>query len=379
MPSLYLNMDALMHNLRQIPHLEKQWGFGLLPVLKMAAGYPPIVDALRQMDYRRYGVTEVDEIFLWSSEPPCRTDERPVLISLPPPQRADDVVRLFSRSPVSSLDNLSALEAAARRMGSDTPLHEYLIMLDIGEWREGIPLQDAVTFFQAAAGRFPHLRAVGIGVTLGCLHGVCPNHDSMRALADAVLAAEEVYGHPLTVVSLGGSVFWDWLAENHANLPFPSHCTVELRAADPILLGYDSYHDKAAAGGTFHRDLFRLEATVVEVQEKNIRPARLSVLNGMGQQSTPRYSGRRRRALLDCGCLHTDLEHCRLLLPEACVADYSATYCVIDVTDCPVLLRPGDTVSFVPGYWAVARSIRTPLVQKYCLPLGQTHSQKEYA
>lgn len=62
---------------------------------------------------------------------------------------------------------------------------------------------------------------------------------------------------------------------------------MELRIADPILLGYDSYHEKASAGGTFRRDLFKLDATVLEVTERNLRPPRVLALNGQGEIARP--------------------------------------------------------------------------------------------
>ena len=368
MPVLHLNLDALKSNISRLPHLEKAWGFSLLPVLKMVAGHPVVARVLHDAGYQRYGVAEVDEALLWGSSPPQASlppGARPVLISLPPPQRADDVLVRFSRSPVSSLEHLLALEAASQRLGTASPAHEYIVMLDAGEWREGIPLQDAPAFFQGIKHRFPHLKLAGVGLTMGCLHGVCPDTKAMRALADAVSSAEQTSGLRVSCISLGGSIFWDWLARNHDASFLPAHCQIELRAADPFLLGYDSYHDKPAAGGDFNRDLFRLDATVVEVLDKDIQPACHCVYNGKGKRSVPRQIGCRRRALLDCGSLHTSLEHCHLLLPGAILMDYCGTYCVLDITDCPRNLRPGDTVSFAPGYWAVAQSFRTPLVAKH--------------
>lgn len=367
MPSLYLNLDALKANISRIPPLEKAWGFSFMPVLKMVAGHPAVAGTLIEAGYRRYGVTEVDEPLLWSAEKPdavCPADERPVLVSLPPPQRADDVVSRFSRSPVSSPEHLAALEAAVRRMGSDAPSHEYVVMLDVGEWREGIPPEHAADFFRNARYAFPRLKPAGIGVTMGCLYGTCPDDIAMRALSDAAAGAEQGGGLRISLVSLGGSIFWDWMARNHTRSFFPPHCRVELRTADPMLLGYDSYHDRPAAGGDFSRDLFRLDAVVVEVLDKDVQRARSGVLNGKGEHSVPRRLGRRRRALVDCGSLHTAMNHCRLLLPGATVEDFCGSYSVLDVTDCPRRLRPGDTVSFAPGYWAVAHSFRTPLVRK---------------
>ena len=161
--------------------------------------------------------------------------------------------------------------------------------------------------------------------------------------------------------------FWDWWAEHHGEFACPPGCRVELRIADPILLGYDSYHQKASAGGAFRRDLFRLDATVLEVTERNLRPPRVLALNGQGEIAPLTRTGPRKRALLDCGILHTSVRGLKLDIPGAEIVDFSGNYTILDITDCPGTFRPGDTVSFVPDYWAIAQSFRNPMVPKHCL------------
>ena len=370
MPSLTLNMNALRWNLSQMPRLEQSWNFSFMPVLKMVACHPAVVDAVKQAGYRHYGAAEVDEPRFWKNESTPDTsapDDRPVLISLPPLHRADEVVRLFSRSPADSVEALEALDAAAERRGSDVPPHDCIVMLDLGDMREGIPIEHSDEFFHSVANRFKRLNLTGIGVTMGCLHGACPDAIAMNELARAAARAQAILGRTLSLVSLGGSIFWDWWAEHHGEFACPPGCRVELRIADPILLGYDSYHEKASAGGTFRRDLFKLDATVLEVTERNLRPPRVLALNGQGEIARLPRTGLRRRALLDCGILHTDVRQLKLDVPGAEIVDFSGNYTILDVTDCAEDFRPGKTVSFVPGYWAVAQSFRNPMVPKYCV------------
>lgn len=370
MPSMTLHMDALRWNLSQMPRLERAWNFLLMPVLKMVACHPTVVEAVKQAGYRRYGAAEVDEPLFWkhdvASEEPA-SEDRPVLISLPPLHRADDVVRLFSRSPVDSVEALEALDAASERRGRDARPHDCLIMLDAGDMREGIPVDHAGEFFHSIASRFRHLNLMGIGVTMGCLYGACPDAIAMNELAHAAACARSILGRSFHLVSLGGSIFWDWWAEHHGEFVRPPGCHVELRIADPLLLGYDSYHRKASAGGTFRRDLFRLDATVLEVMDRDLRQPRVRALNGQGETAHLTRTGVRRRVLLDCGILHTDVRQLKLDIPGAEIVDFSGNYTILDVTDCAEDFWPGKTVSFVPGYWAVAQSFRNPLVPKSCI------------
>ena len=146
MPELEINLDALAHNLRLVRRQEQAWGFRFLPVLKMVASHPDVVDFLRTQGYARYGIADMTEHLLYGQEPPARTGR--VLINLAPPDRADDVVRLFERSAFSCESTFRALDAAARAAGLH---HEALLMVDIGDMREGIPQEDAPALLRAVA------------------------------------------------------------------------------------------------------------------------------------------------------------------------------------------------------------------------------------
>ena len=85
MPELEINLDALAHNLRLVRRQEQAWGFRFLPVLKMVASHPDVVDFLRTQGYARYGIADMTEHLLYGQEPPARTGR--VLINLAPPDR----------------------------------------------------------------------------------------------------------------------------------------------------------------------------------------------------------------------------------------------------------------------------------------------------
>ena len=276
MPELEINMDALAHNLRLVQRQEQAWGFRFLPVLKMVASHPDIVDFLRTQGYACYGIADMTEHLLYGPEPPDRTGR--ILINLAPPDRADDVVRLFERSSFSCEATFRALDAAARAAGLR---HEALLMVDIGDMREGIPLDEAPALLRAVAtasqraSHGPGAHVAGIGVNLGCLYGTCPDDENMARLEALAARAGDLLGHALHRVSLGGSIFWNWFARRHGHGPhWPPGCIMEFRMGDPLLLGRDMYREEALLAGDFRQDIFRLSATVLEVTTPPQRPQR---------------------------------------------------------------------------------------------------------
>lgn len=369
MPELTINLDALAHNLRLIRQLERRWHFTLLPVLKMVSTLPAVVAFLKEQGCTQYGVADVWDHLVHGPVPPPGHER--ALINLSPPEQAPDVVRLFARSAFSSEQSFQALDDAARRQGI---CHDAVLMVDLGDMREGVPLEDALPLLHAVASASRRAldgcgaRLAGLGVNLGCLYGACPDAENMAQLAWLADRAGRALGHPLRRVSLGGTIFWNWFVRHEGRLPrLPEGCLLELRMGDPLLLGYDMYRNEPLLGGPFRTDLFRICATVLEVAERDIKMPRHHVHNGQGLAPHCTPAGRRTRALTDCGLLHTDVSDLRLDLPGARIVDYSGNYAILDVTDCPQALSPGDRISFIPGYWAVARAARTPQVVKTVL------------
>ncbi len=366
MPELEINLDALAHNLRLVRHREQAWGFRFLPVLKMVASHPEIVAFLRRQGYGCHGIADMTEHLLYGQEPPARAGR--VLINLAPPDRTDDVVRLFERSSFSCEATFRALDAAARAAGLH---HEALLMVDIGDMREGIPQDEAPALLRAVAAasqraaRGPGAHVAGIGVNLGCLYGTCPDEENMARLETLAARAGDLLGHALHRVSLGGTIFWNWFARRHGHGPhLPPGCIMEFRMGDPLLLGWDMYRDQALLGGDFRQDIFRLTATVLEVTERDIRPPRQSVHNGRGLPADCPVLGKRLRALVDCGSLHTDVQGLTLPGTDWRITDFSGNYAVLDVSACPQAPVTGDHVRFIPSYWAVARTCRMPHIRK---------------
>lgn len=362
MPTIYLNRDALIENARLTKAHCTRFGCEWLPVLKMTQAWPSIRRLLQEEGIFRAGLADVDEGVRLHAAPDARRD---VLINLASPDRADAIVRRFGRSVVSNREALAALEAAAARQRKP---HDVLLAVDLGDGREGIPLAGNWKALLSEPRGF--VRITGVCTTLGCLMGLCPDTRMVSALFERLEAVREQFDVDSPLVSLGGSIVWNWIVSHEAELSairfeHPGW-TLELRAGNPLMIGWDDYRDEpllSALEGAFRSDVFVLGARVLELQRKTHSGLGEHVLNGHGARLQPQREAHC-QAIADCGRLHTDVSSLRLLLPKARIIDFSGNYCIMDVTECRPLPKPGDRIAFMPSYWAVAWACRTPCVEK---------------
>ncbi|MDR0356578.1 MAG: alanine racemase [Deltaproteobacteria bacterium] len=366
MPVMTLNTEALAHNARKTAEYADRWGVSLLPVLKAVGSHPAALAVLREEGFARFGFAEADEPRFFG-----RMDgERPerVLIQLTPPSQAAKTAELFGRSCQTEPEVLQALDSAVKAAG--LPGHEVLLMVDLGDGREGLPESEVAAVLDFAKG-LTHVGVVGFGTTMCCLSDNRPPGDfSERLLALWDMFAEKGITEP--TVSIGGSYFCGWLDEN------PVRPVTELRLGDPFILGEDIYREKALPGGPFRQDVCGLRVEVVELKTRWIADDDENGFGHASGQLVPpvRRRGLRRRALVNMGRFHVGLDspvnlrkgnprHISLPcdLPGAEIAGLTAGYLVLDVTDCPGPVKIGQKVTFWPGYWGLSQAFRNPAVK----------------
>jgi len=113
-----------------------------------------------------------------------------LLIRSPMLTQVERVVTHAAISCNSELSVLRALSAAAQRQGI---CHGVLLMVELGDLREGILAMDLEAVAQQTLA-LPNLRLMGIGANLGCQHGVVPDALNMAELSRLTNALERRFG-----------------------------------------------------------------------------------------------------------------------------------------------------------------------------------------
>ena len=348
MSSLRIEVDLrkIRHNTRTVVARLNPRGIRVTAVTKALCGHPVIAQALLDS-----GATGLAEARLSNVKRLRETGMTcPItLIRTPMLSQVDDIVQTCNASYNTEISVIAALAAAARRQNT---VHEIILMVEMGDQREGIMPHDLGHFAQHIVD-MPGVALTGIGANFACLSGIAPTAAKMQALTALADTVEGQCGPFLQTVSGG----------NSANLPwaFSARATGrinDLRIGEAILLGVDPISGDQIGG--MYRDAFTLVVEVIETDAKPVGP-RLrdtdpAVIKLRRVPDRPETT----RLLLAIG--HQDTDIAGLLMPaDATLIGATSDHLVIGTKD--ATLRVGSELRFNMRYGALMRAMAAPDIQ----------------
>jgi ornithine racemase len=245
---------------------------------------------------------------------------------------------------------LAALDQAASRQKR---MHAVVLMVELGDLREGIALDDVPEAVRAVLGH-SSLRLVGLGANLACQNGVVPDDRNMGILTGLANDIEALHGISLDVVSGGNSANLNWALHTH-----DVGRINDLRVGEAILLGVDPLYRTPIPG--LHTDAFTLTAEVIEVAMKPAQPWGDRAQAAFGEAPLRTGSRTVHQAILALG--RQDVDPDGLQPPEGItILGMSSDHLIVDLGDHPVAV--GDEIEFGVGYGALVRAMTSPFVTK---------------
>lgn len=352
MPSPYLtiDLDKIEHNARIIVGLCQQHGIEVVGVTKATCGRPEVARAML-----RGGVTAIADSRMENIQRlrAAGVPGRLMLLRIPPLSGVDEVVEAVDLSLNSELPVIAALSDAAARRGR---VHGVILMVDLGDLREGIWPDELIPVVQAVIG-LSGVRIEGLGANLACFSGVVPSEEHMKRLVGLAETVEKQCAVTLRWVSGANSSGLDLMASgrmprriNHA------------RIGEAILLGRETVNRRPWP--ETHQDAFVLHAEVLELKRKPSLPIGPRSQDAFGKLPAIEDRGERERALLNVGREDVDVEG---IVPDdrrLTVLGGSSGYLVVDVTAAGDDIRVGDELSFSLNYSALVAAMTSEFVKK---------------
>ncbi|MCE1228167.1 MAG: alanine/ornithine racemase family PLP-dependent enzyme [Firmicutes bacterium] len=353
-PRLELFPDRITANARSVMALCHAHGAQVAAVTKVTAAHPEVARALALGGADMLADSRVSNLASLKAQ----NHGLPLLLlRIPTPSQIEAVVREAQLSLNSSLDTLRALSEAAGRAGVR---HQAIVMVDMGDLREGVWPDRAVDLVREAA-KLPHLEILGLGCNLACYGGVIPSETNMRKLMEVREACRVASGLPLDLLSGG----------NSANLPLlasgkmPAEIN-HFRLGEAIILGRNVI-DRSPWPGT-RQDTCRLVAEVVELERKPSVPIGETGQDAFGGTPTFVDRGVRARAICNVGRQDVVVDGLDPVDAGMIVLGGSSDHLIVDVEEGHERVKVGDEIAFYPGYGALLALSTSPYVQKIVLP-----------
>ena len=347
-PKLTINVRKIEQNAALVCQVAKSYGIEIFGVAKGMCGPEDVGRALVRGGCVGIGDSQVATLKRLKG---LGLGVPLMLLRLPTISRVKEVVQAADISLNSEFTTCEALSAAAGKQGLR---HKVLLMVDIGDLREGVWPGDLLALVQQVSA-LPHVEIYGVGANLACFGGIVPEQENLELLLKVARQASEYLGKEL-VVSGGNSSSLKLLFSGKLPLGINN-----LRIGEGILLGREAIGREPLPGA--HLDTCVLTAEVIELKEKPSRPIGTVGQDAFGNIPNFVDRGIRRRAILNIGRQDVAVEGLVPRLPGALILGASSDHLVMDVHDSPPL-RVGDQVKLDINYGALLAASTSPYVKK---------------
>ena len=282
--------------------------------------------------------------------------KKTVLLRIPMHCEVSEVIKYVDLSFNSELSTIRLLNEEAKKAGVT---HNILLMIDMGDLREGIFYQKEDLIFEAVSEilTMENINLYGIGVNLTCYGAIIPKQDNLGGLVSIARKIEDKFGIELNMISGGNSssIYLIWKEGLPAGIN-------NLRLGESFLLGNDTAYGETVPGCV--HDTLTLEAQIVELKEKPSLPIGEVGVDAFGEKPYYEDRGIMKRGIIAVGKQDTDLGGMLPLDPQIEIMGGSSDHTILDLTHADRDYKVGDVVAFTVEYGAMLKLATSPYVEK---------------
>lgn len=366
-PQISIDLARIEHNARTVVDLCRGAGITPFGVTKGTCGMPQVARAMLRGGVAGIAESRFENIRRLRD---AGIDCPIMLLRSPPLTRVEELVRTVDISLQSELQLMREISRVAERLGR---VHDVILMIDLGDLREGIWPNDLVPTVEAVL-ELPGVRIAGVGTNLTCFGAIIPTQENLTQLVTHAYKVESITGRPLDWVSGG----------NSSSLPLllaggmPNGIN-NLRIGEAILQGgRDTF--LTDPWEALDRDAFELTGELLEVKVKPSMPIGQSGLDAFGKAPVFIDEGDRLRGIANIGREDVIAEGLMPTRPGVRVLGASSDHLVLDLTEADPPLTVGENVSFRMNYGALLTVMTSEYVEKVPMrDVRETGEARTYA
>ena len=352
-PKLVVDLKKLQHNIDRVLVNCQDQGVEVAGVIKGCSGLPECAKLMAQEGCRFIASSRLDQIEAVRN---YGVQADFMLIRVPMLSEAADVVRLTE---ISLNSEAKVLRALNHQAGLQDKQHKVILMVDLGDLREGF--WDREELMEAALcveNNMHNLELAGVGTNLGCYGGIDATVEKLNELVECAEAIEEKIGRELEFVAGGSTTSHPRVLEK--NMPRRINL---LRIGEAMLLARDLQDFWGCDMSDMHRDVFTLQAEVIEAREKPTYPVGKIMYDAFERKPEFEDRGIRKRALIALG--RADFAFPDMLIPRdkhIQILGASSDHTILDVQDCQREYKVGDIIEFDLCYSTIVYVTNSPNV-----------------
>tara|TARA_B110000879_G_scaffold112333_1_gene150069 strand:- start:332 stop:1411 length:1080 start_codon:yes stop_codon:yes gene_type:complete len=353
-PRLEIDLDKIYHNAHELVVRCAKKGISVSAVTKATLGSVEIAATLLQAGVNELADSRIENIKSMRHTPIDRlTKEAPMLlIRSPMLSQAAQVVMYADTSCNTEIAVIKKLSVEAQRQGR---IHQILLMVELGDLREGIMPEDLLAVVREVLG-LPHILLKGIGTNLACRSGVSPDSTNMAELSRLADSVEAKFDLRLDVISGGNSANLHWALSGKGTKIGRVN---NLRLGEAILLGCETLKSQPIEG--LHTDAITLVAEVIESKLKPTKPTGNIAQTAFGDAAPVMDRGSIRQSILAIG--RQDVDCCGLRPPVGIkILGSSSDHLMVESSIDDLFV--GQEIKFHINYSALLRAMTSPFVSK---------------
>lgn len=361
MPILEIDLQKLTDNARVEKELLAAQGIDVMAVNKVFDGCIETAQAVLDA-----GIHVIAESRTYNLKKIRTTGCTTCLLRSPCLSEIEDVIHYADISLNSEPIVMQALSKEAQRQRKH---HQILLMIDMGDLREGIwfthyqHILDAVKLIEA----LPNLSLYGLGTNFNCYGTVLPTVKNGEDFLAIVKRIEADTGFSIKRLSAGNCTSYHLLDKgiwpqglNHLRIGGLHEFGIEY--VDMKYL--DAFHHSQKDVDKACSDLYLLHAEIIELNSKPTVPVGQLGVDAFLQPKSFTDHGTRKRALLAFGRQDVPAENCVPQNESITVLGQTSDHTLVDIEACQLNLKVGDIVSFELDYTGLLMACQTLGVQR---------------
>lgn len=351
-PRVTVDLQKLRKNIAFITSKLHEKELSITAVTKVFQAEAEIIriyDEFPEIEY--FGDSRIENLMSYQDSP-----KKKILIRIPMQSELAEVVAYADVSFHSELATLRLLEEEAKKQGKK---HQVLLMVDLGDLREGFFDREELFTCIADVLTYSHLELVGIGVNLTCYGAIIPDSKNLSQLVEIKDEIAHKFGIELPMISGGNSSSLYLIDSSEDYLP---EGITNLRIGEAFVLGRETAYE--ADYPEMAQDVFTLKAEIVEAKTKPSYPIGNIGVDAFGNKPHYEDEGMMYRCILGIG--RQDVSPGNIIPRDSRIKIMGASsdHLIIDCTAAKADYQVGDEVEFDLTYGSLLRVFTSKYVKK---------------